>query len=204
MCNLYKMSKSQDEVAHFFDAIAQDLAVIPGNAPEEVYPGYNGVVLAEGKVRPMTWGFPLARKGAKGQPLKPKPVNNARTDKLSGPFWSASFRALRCLIPVSRFAEAEGPKGGKTRTWFALPDADLFAVAGLWRPSAEFGDAYSMVMTEACQHVAGVHDRMPVIVAASDWSTYLGDDVQAAFDLCQPWPGNMAVERTDVPWAGRR
>ena len=205
MCNLYRMSKSQDEVAHFFDAIAQDLSVAPGsNMPEMVYPGYPGMVLAENRLSQMTWGFPLNRKGARGQPLKPKPINDARTDKLSGPFWSASFRARRCLIPLSDFAEAEGPKGGKTRTWFSLPDSELMAVAGIWRDSAEFGEAYSMVMTEACIHVQGVHDRMPVIVPQSDWKQWLQGSPDAAFQLCRPYGGEMRVTRTDEPWAGQR
>ena len=116
MCNLYRMSKSQDEVARFFDAIAQDMTVSPGgNAPEMVYPGYPGMVMAEGRLTQMTWGFPLNRKGAKGQPLKPRPVNNTRTDKLKSFFWRYSFEERRCLIPVSRFAEAEGERGRMTR-----------------------------------------------------------------------------------------
>jgi len=205
MCNLYRMSKSQDEVAHFFDSVARDLATAPGgNAPELVYPGYPGMVLAEGGLKQMTWGFPLARKGAKGQPLKPKPVNNARTDKLSSPFWSASFRARRCLIPVSDFAEAEGPKGGKTRTWFALPDSELMAIAGFWRDSAEFGEAYTMVMTDANAQMAPVHDRMPVILAPGDWEQWMHGSPDEAIQLCRPYGGDMQVTRTDEPWAGWR
>ena len=205
MCNLYRMAKSQDEVAHFFDAIAQDLSVAPGgNAPELIYPGYPGMVLAEGELRQMTWGFPLNRTGAKGQPLKPKPINNARSDKLSSPFWSASFRARRCLIPVSEFAEAEGPKGGKTRTWFALPGSELMAMAGIWRDSAEFGPAFTMVMTEANAHVRGIHDRMPVILAPGDWTSWLNGQPDEAFALCRPYAGAMQITRTDEPWAGRR
>ena len=205
MCNLYRMTKSQDEVAHFFTAIAQDLAIAPaGNAPEMVYPGYPGMVLADGKLQQMVWGFPLQMKGAKGQPLKPKPVNNARADKLGSGFWAPSFRERRCLIPVSAFAEAEGPKGGKTRTWFAMPDEDLFAVAGLWRPTAEWGAAYTMVMTEACQYVQGVHDRMPVILGREDWADWLDGAPDAAHLLCRPFPDEMQVTRTDEPWAGRR
>ncbi len=205
MCNLYRMSKSQDEIAHFFDAIAQDLSVSPGtNAPDLVYPGYPGLVLADGRLAQMTWGFPLQRKGAKGQPLKPKPINNARTDKLSGPFWSASFRERRCLIPVSSFAEAEGPKGGKTRTWFSVPDAPLMAIAGIWRDSAEWGEAYSMIMTDANQTVRGVHDRMPVIIAPDQWGIWLDGEADDAFRLCAPYAGAMNVDATDEPWAGRR
>ncbi len=173
MCNLYRLQKPADEIAAFFGEILADLRVAPGNVAAEVYPGYSGLVLAEGVLRPMVWGFPLALTGAKGQPLKPKPVNNARTDKLRGPFWMASFRDRRCLIPVSGFAEAEGPKGGKTRTWVTLPaesgaDQPLMAVAGLWRPTAEWGHAYSMVMTEACVATQGLHERMPVIVKPQD------------------------------------
>lgn len=205
MCNLYRMSKSQDEVAHFFDAIAQDMAVSPGgNAPETVYPGYPGLVLAERRLVQMTWGFPLNRKGARGQPLKPKPINNARTDKLASPFWSASFRARRCLIPVSDFAEAEGPAGGKTRTWFSLPGDELMAMAGFWRESVEFGQAYTMVMTEANACVVGVHERMPVILSPSAWPTWLDGSPEDAFRLCRPFAGEMRVTRTDEPWAGRR
>lgn len=205
MCNLYKMSKSQDEVAHFFDAIAQDMSVAPGgNAPELVYPGYPGMVLADGRLTQMTWGFPLARKGAKGQPLKPKPVNNARTDKLKSPFWRSSFENRRCLIPVSEFAEAEGPMGGKTRTWFSLPDSPLMAMAGFWRDSAEFGEAYTMVMTDANDHVRDVHDRMPVILAPQDWDQWMHGTPNEAFQLCRPYGNAMRVNRTDEPWAGRR
>ena len=205
MCNLYKMSKSQDEVAHFFDAIAQDMAVSPGgNAPEMVYPGYPATVLAEGSLQQMVWGFPLQRKGAKGQPLKPKPVNNARTDKLKSPFWRSSFEKRRCLIPVSAFAEAEGARGSMTRTWFTPADGDLFAIAGFWRDTAEWDRAYTMVMTNANDVVRPVHDRMPVILDKKDWEAWLSAEPAEAFDLCQPYKGAMSVDRTDEPWAGRR
>ncbi|KLI64179.1 SOS response-associated peptidase [Aurantiacibacter marinus] len=205
MCNLYKMSKSQDEVAHFFDAIAQDMAVSPaGNAPEAVYPGYPGMVLADGTLQQMVWGFPLARKGAKGQPLKPKPVNNARTDKLGSSFWKPSFENRRCLIPVSAFAEAEGPKGSMTRTWFSPADAPLFAIAGFWRDTAEWGRAYTMLMTQASEAMHGVHDRMPVILAPEDWNTYLTAQPRDAYTLFKPYAGAMQMDRTDEPWAARR
>jgi len=205
MCNLYKMSKSQDEVAHFFDAIAQDMGVSPGgNAPEQVYPGYPGMVLAEGQLQQMVWGFPLLRKGAKGQPLKPKPVNNARTDKLGSTFWKPSFEARRCLIPVTAFAEAEGAKGSMTRTWFSPGDAALFAIAGFWRDTAEWGRAYTMLMTDANDTVRAVHNRMPVILAPDDWSEYLHAQPRDAYTLCQPYAGAMQVDRTDEPWATRR
>jgi putative SOS response-associated peptidase YedK len=119
MCNLYRMTKAPDEVARWFNA---DVGSV-GNAVAEVYPGYPGMVIAGGELRSMTWGFPLALKSKKtGLPLKPKPVNNTRADKLDSYMWRYSFAERRCLIPVTEFAEAEGEAGNKTRTWFALPD----------------------------------------------------------------------------------
>ncbi len=204
MCNLYRLTNSADEVAKFFVALGQDLRVVPGNVPEEVYPGYPGLVVTTDAVRSMVWGFPLAMTGAKGQALKPKPVNNARTDKLSGPFWSASFRARRCLIPVSAFAEAEGEKGSKTRCWFSMPDRPIMAMAGFWRPTAEWGDAYSMVMTSANPAISALHDRMPVILPPHTWQQWLHGDPQQALALCHPYSGDITVDSTNVPWAGKR
>jgi putative SOS response-associated peptidase YedK len=204
MCNLYRLTHSADEVAKFFAAMEQDVRVIPGNAASEVYPGYPGLVLADDAVRPMAWGFPLVMTGAKGQSLKPRPVNNARSDKLASPFWSASFTARRCLIPVNAYAEAQGPKGAMTRTWFSLPESPLMAVAGLWRDTAEWGAAYAMVMTEANQQTAAVHQRMPVILDPAQWEGWLRGDPQAAQALCRPYAGALSITRTDEPWAARR
>jgi putative SOS response-associated peptidase YedK len=108
MCNLYRMTRSIDEVAHLFDAEPERGA----NFAQEVYPTYPGLVVAEGKARAMHWGFPLALRGRQGRKLKPKPVTNAREDKLTTSFWRDSFERRRCLVPVSAWAEAEGEKGG--------------------------------------------------------------------------------------------
>ena len=199
MCNLYRMTKAPDEIAHLFDAIADPR----GNAGGEVYPGYPGYVVARGRVRTMNWGFPLTLKGKSGQPLKPKPINNARADKLDSFMWKHSFLERRCLIPVTEFAKAEGEKGSKTRTWFALPNEPVFAAAGIWRDTAEWGPSYSMVMTEACIHVADVHDRMPVILRRDDWADWLDGPPDAAGLLCRPYPDLMVVNRTADPWVRR-
>jgi putative SOS response-associated peptidase YedK len=193
------MTKSAGEAAQLFGATVGQV----GNAGGEIFPGYPGLVVADGVLRSMTWGFPLALKGKNGQPLKPRPVNNTRADKLDSGFWKSSFQARRCLVPVTEFAEAEGEKGAKTRTWFALPDEPMFAVAGIWRNTVEWGPAYSMIMTEACIHVADVHDRMPVILRRCDWHDWLGGTPDDARILCRPYPDTMVVNRTGDPWTRR-
>ena len=202
MCNLYTMRKSAAEVAAHFGVTS----FASSNAPEEIYPGRPGLVVHNldhrRTMRSMAWGFPLRLKGMKPD-SKPKPVNNARTDKLDNFMWRYSFAVRRCLIPVTEFAEAEGEKGSKTRTWFSLPNEELFAVAGIWRDTDEWGPAYSMVMTEACIHIADVHDRMPVILARDTWTDWLDGSPDDARLLCQPYPAEMVVRRTDEPWVKR-
>jgi putative SOS response-associated peptidase YedK len=149
----------------------------------------------------MTWGFPLVLKGKSGQPLKPKPVNNAREDKLGTAFWRASFERRRCLIPVTAWAEAEGAKGAMTRTWYSLAGEEVFAVAGVWRPTEEWGQAYSMVMVDGCPQMADVHDRMPVVLARTDWEQWLAGTPAEAFALCQTVQANL--RSTAPPSAGR-
>ncbi|GMM93191.1 SOS response-associated peptidase [Qipengyuania sp. MTN3-11] len=200
MCNLYRMTKPASEVAAMFG----DIAVEIGNAGMEVYPGQPGLVFDGERARSMVWGFPLSRKGKQGQPLKPKPVNNTRADRVKSFFWRYSFEERRCLLPLTGFAEAEGPKGGKTRTWISLPDAELFSVAGIWRESDEWGPCYSMMMTEACIDMDGVHDRMPVILREADRARWMEGTPSEAYDLCRPWAGALALDRTREPWVLRR
>jgi len=209
MCNLYRMTKTVSEVARWFDAVETGAGA---NLVAEVYPGYPGLVVAEGAVQAMTWGFPLVLKGRQGQPLKPKPVNNARSDKLESAFWRHAFAARRCLIPLTAWAEAEGAKGRMTRTWLSLagtarPDAALFAAAGVWRPSEEWGACYAMVMTASDgTDAATVHERMPVLLAPEDQPRWLEGTPDAAMALCRAWPGPLAIDRTSIdrtaePWA---
>lgn len=198
MCNLYRMTKGKDEVAKWFGA---DEALGGANFGEEVYPGYPGLVVAGGELKQMSWGFPLVMKGKSGQPLKPKPVNNARTDKLGSFFWHQSFEQRRCLIPLSAWAEAQGPKGAKTRTWLSVPDADLFACAGVWRDSDEFGTCFSMVMIGSDGSAAAdVHSRMPVLLRPVDHDGWVSGSLEDAKALCMPWDGDLKINRTDQPW----
>jgi len=199
MCNLYRMTKAKNEVAEWFGV---DDASGGANFGAEVYPGYPGLVVAGGSVRQMNWGFPLSLKGKGGQKLKPKPVNNTRTDKLDSFFWRDSFVKRRCLVPLTAWAEAEGAKGSKTRSWLSLPESEIFAAAGVWRESDEWGESYSMVMTNAAGGAAEVHTRMPVLIARQDFSTWLDSDPESARELCVPWTGEIELDRTDQPWSG--
>lgn len=201
MCNLYTVRKCAAEVASHFGVADPTQS----NAPEEVYPGYPGLVVREADgvrlMQSMAWGFPLRLKGM-SPTAKPKPVNNIAD--LAKPMWKglAAKPQWRCLIPVTHFAEAEGPKGAMTRTWFNVKDEPIFAWAGLWRVSDEWGPVYSGVMTDCNEAIRPVHDRMPVLLHRDDYDRWLHgsyEDALAFQRRCFP-DDLIEMNRTSELW----
>jgi putative SOS response-associated peptidase YedK len=180
------------------------------NVPDEVVPGYPGMVVRERAgeriLQSMVWGFPLPMKSKKtGQPIKPKPVNNI-ADLTSG-MWRtiAPKPASRCLIPLTHFAEAEGKKGSKTRTWISVKGQPIIAWGGLWRQSAEWGPVYSGLMTDCNEAIRPVHNRMPVLLMPEDHDRWLHgtiEDVIGFQEQCFP-DKLIEIERTSEPWIRR-
>ena len=204
MCNLYTATKSAAEVAAFFRATRANQF----NIPDDILPGRPGMVVREEDgeriLQSMVWGFPLRLKSMKPD-SKPKPVNNIAD--LQKPMWVGLARKpeWRCLIPLTAFAEAEGPKGSKTRTWFAVRDQPMFAWAGLWRKSIEWGDVYAGVMTDCNEAIRPVHNRMPVLLYAEDYEQWLHgslDDAIALQSRCFP-DELITMNRTADLWIKR-
>lgn len=204
MCNRAERGQT-DRVLNLFGA---RVGARFNEGPLQVHPKEPGSVIrlqdGDRVLEQMTWGFPvsLASKRDPKIKLKPKPVNNARFDKL-GTFWKrwAVDPRNRCLIPTSRFAEAVGERGRMTETWLSVTDQPVFAWAGLWTESVEWGAVYTGVMTENCIELADIHDRSPVILDPQDWDTWLHATLDELYQFDRPYPADrLTVDRTDVPW----
>lgn len=207
MCNLYTVRKSAAEIAaHFGTDVPTGF-----NTPEEVVRGRPGLVIREHEGRrvleSMAWGFPRHSKNKRtGAPNKPTPVNNIAD--LENFMWRgiAPKPFHRCLIPLTAFAEAEGPDGAKTRTWFSVKDQPIFAWAGMWRSSDEWGPVYSGLMTDCNEAIRPVHDRMPVLLHVDEYERWLHgtlDDVVSFRDRCFP-DELIETRRTDELWVARK
>lgn len=203
MCVRYQPGEKKVILDHFKAEMQR-----PYNAgPDTVHPKEPGWVvrLKDGGfvMEQMTWGFPVVLKGKQGQPLKPKPVNNARFDKLDS-FWRrwAELPSQRCLIPTKRYAEAVGQKGRMTETWLSVRSEPVFAWAGLWRSSDEWGDCYTGVMTENAPELEYIHDRSPVIVDSDLWAVWLNAPLADLYKFDKPYPAEkMLIDATEKLWA---
>ena len=194
MCNRYRMSAKQLELARRFGVDVSNLHPEEQLPPPELFPKRIGwVVRQDGGSRildMMQWGVPLKMKGARGQPIT-KQVTNVRN--LSSPFWKSTIgnTAFRCLVPVTDFCEWEGEAGSKRERWFSLPSSPIFAFAGVWRPS-EQGNCYAFLTCDPNPLVAPIHEKaMPVILHPEDYERWLGDPYANACELAQPFPSQL-------------
>ncbi len=104
---------------------------------------------------------------------------NARLETVTErPAFRGAFERYRCLIIADGFYEWQRrPSGPKHPFRITRRDGALFAFAGLW--SIWHGDDGAnlrtcTILTEAANPaISALHDRMPVILAASDESEWL-------------------------------
>jgi putative SOS response-associated peptidase YedK len=101
----------------------------------------------------------------------------------------------RYLIPASFFYEFTGTRSPKTKWKFTKVDEPWFCFAGLWRPMADGGAAFTLLTTEPGPDVAPIHDRQMVVLDRSNWSEWL-EKIDNEADLLRPLPaGSLAVEQ---------
>lgn len=176
-----------------------------------VAPSTSILVVARGsdgvrKLGHMTWGLvPSWAKERRGSGHV-----NARAETVSEkPSFRPSIAQKRCLIPMDGYYEwrtvedVNAPlqpsgKSPKRAVYVTRTDGQPMAVAGLWSTwrSPDNGPTIRtccVITTAANESLATVHDRMPVVVEANDWSVWLGDVTKAdgeplgaALDLLLP------------------
>lgn len=175
MCGRFALFTPASRIAEIFDAIE----------PLDVAPRWNvpptdpivAVIATETGARRLglvRWGLvPFFLKDKKGPPL----INARAETLLTKPMFRSAFAARRCLVPADGFFEWQ-KVGKERRGWFITrKDREPFAMAAIYETikddaGARHGSA-AVLTCGANELVAPIHDRMPVILAASDWSGWL-------------------------------
>jgi putative SOS response-associated peptidase YedK len=110
---------------------------------------------------------------------------NARLEGVAEkPAFRAAFQRFRCLILADGFYEWQRPDPGSGRPkrpfHITRDDRAPFAFAGLWsiwqRPSGDPAEALrtcTIITRPANETIAGLHDRMPVILDPRDEAAWL-------------------------------
>jgi putative SOS response-associated peptidase YedK len=133
------------------------------------------VIIPDGDLREMSWGFRRRFRGVKG-PVS-RTIVNSREDKLDSAMWREAFRERRCLIPAIAFFEwVEGADGKAVPLRFTREDDGWLLIAGIWE-DGESGPCFSMLTTEPSAFVRKVHDRMPAVLADVQIDPFLDGDL---------------------------
>lgn len=115
-----------------------------------------------------------------------RPVYNYRSD-------GRDLSRGRCLIVTDGFYELTAPADPKQKRkdkWlFTKPGESWFCIAGLWRATADVGEAFTMLTTEPGPDVAPYHSRQVVVLNRADWGRWLDPSVPSA-EMCKPLPAN--------------
>jgi putative SOS response-associated peptidase YedK len=146
-------------------------------APTQNAPIVRGLEGGGRELVPMRWG--LVPSWAPDLALGSRMINARCETVASKPAFRAAFKARRCLVPISGFYEWEARGAGAPKQpWYIhMAHAPGFALAGLWeRWSPREGPAvesFTIVTTSANELVAKFHERMPVILAQSDFARWI-------------------------------
>jgi putative SOS response-associated peptidase YedK len=122
-----------------------------------------------------------------------KPVYNFRSD-------NREFGPGRCLIVVDGFYEFTAPAAPradkrKDKWLFTMAEQDWFCIAGLWRGTAEVGEAFTMLTTPPGPDVSPYHNRQVAVLAPDRWAAWLDPAVPAREVIGTCAAGTLRVEK---------
>lgn len=174
MCGRYTLTAEADELVEVFDV--PDLTF--EHRPRfNVAPGQSVPVLAQDRkgrrLGLLEWGLVPSWADDPGTSFI-----NARAESVAEkPSFREAFRKRRCLLPADGFYEWKREGGRKQPYWFHRDGRELFTFAGIWEAwTGAGGDprhTVAILTTDANADVAGVHDRMPVVIGAGDRDRWL-------------------------------
>jgi putative SOS response-associated peptidase YedK len=180
MCGRFTQQATSSELARIFDA--EDLAGDPGGRFNVAPTDPATVVVQRDDRRAVVsyrWGLVP---GWSDDPRIASRAFNARAETLTtSPLFRDAFRRRRCLVPVDGFYEWRREGAARQPLRIHGANAAVLALAGLWTgrrdPATEaWLRTFTVVTTRPNGFMAGIHDRMPVIVPAGSWSRWLDPD----------------------------
>ncbi len=195
MCGRYNLITDAQALVDFFE-LRNSLLIEPryNIAPSQSIP----VVRADGQGRELVfqrWG--LVPHWAKESKIGYSMINARAETVAEKPSFRDAFRYRRCLIPATGFYEWKPINAGKQPYNIRIGDGLLFAFAGLWESwkgeDNKLLETCTIIVTKANDAISPIHDRMPVVLSPSEYSTWLAPtitDPDRLTPLLRPCPAD--------------
>ena len=177
MCGRFTQERPASELAEIFGAepLADDLGARYNIAPTDEAM----VIVQREERRAVTayrWG--LIPHWAEDAKVGSRMFNARAETILTSPAFRGAFVRKRCLVPVDSFYEWKR-EGTVRQPYRVVPDdGQPLVLAGLWAgwhdPVTEaVRRTFTIITSRPNEALAGLHDRMPVILPAAAWDRWL-------------------------------
>jgi putative SOS response-associated peptidase YedK len=194
MCGRYSLIVDASVLAGVFEIDPPKILRPRFNiAPTQTIP-----IVRAGREQPREWAevrWGLVPSWAKDPKIGARMINARGETVAEKPSFRSAVKTRRCLIPADGFYEWVKTDGGKQPHYIHFTDGRAFAFAGLWERWHKGGDepldTCTIITTTPNDIVAGLHDRMPVILPPEVFAEWLEPQPLAPEclqDLLVPYP----------------
>jgi len=177
MCGRFVQASPSRAYAELFGLDETELDLPPryNVAPSQVVLAARAEANGGARLVPLRWG--LVPGWSKGPDSRYSMINARAETVHEKPAYRSAFKYRRCLIPSEGFYEWRSEVGRKQPWLIHRRDHQPFAMAGLWEhwqdPAGNELESCTILVTEANELIAPIHDRMPVILDPRDWAGWL-------------------------------
>jgi putative SOS response-associated peptidase YedK len=202
MCGRFVQSQPPDWYARFYavDTILTE-ALAPSYNVAPTDPVY-AVAEHDGERSLGTFRWGLLPFWAKDRSMAARNINARAETVATKAAFRESFAARRCIIPADGFYEWQVVPKGKLPHYIYSGAGEPLALAGLWSSwrdpeSRERVRTCTIVTGEPNELVAGLHDRMPIVLPRAAWDAWLDPsnaDSDALRGLLVPIGSEMMAE----------
>ena len=185
MCSRFELVSNPNEIASRFGlGMTPPLVNVPETRPTDLAL----VIRTSGTVELMAWGFEVDWDN--------RPLINARSETLGEKKTFLGHLNNRCIIPASAYFEWRKVDGQKLKNRILPSDQSLFAMAGLTD-----GKQFSIITCTPAPSVAGIHNRMPVILNPSSEAAWINPEIpfDAVKGFLIPYEIAPIISTEDVP-----
>jgi putative SOS response-associated peptidase YedK len=183
VCGRFVSASDPEQIAAYFGAEPPETELVPSYNVAPTNDVYAVVEAPDGTRRVEVFRWGLVPVWAKDIRVGQKMINaRAETVATKGAY-KADFKKHRCIVPMDGFYEWQVRPGQKAKQphFIHRVDGEPLAVAGLWSawrdpasaPDGQWLHSCTVVTTSANETMAPLHDRMPVILPASAWPSWL-------------------------------
>lgn len=169
MCGRYSLTFIFEGLAEIFNAIIDAREAVPPRynaAPTQMLPVITQVK-GQNYLQVMRWGLVPAWAQDTSQGAR---MINARLETVKEkPAYKLALFSRRCLVPADGYYEWQPSAAKSNKQPYRITTAErpVFAFAGLWEEWADNNSrlqTFTIITTAANDQVAGIHDRMPIIL----------------------------------------